>query len=156
MNQPPTPPVNDPLENAIRRVVAGLPPRPAPSTLEVRVLAAIAAREAQPSQVRGFAAWPAPARWLALPSLAGVAAAVLTAFNGDAAGLFSLIGAPSLPGAAWDALHAAVQAVAGAVAMLVRAVPASWWYAALIAFAVWYAGLVGIGLTAYRLLRARD
>ena len=141
MNQLPNPPETDPLEQAVRRAVAGLPPRRAPSTLEVRVRAAIAAREAGVRETRGFAAWPAPVRWLALSFLVAVAAWVVAALGGDAAR---------------GTLPAGSQALAGAAAMLIRAVPASWWYAALLAFAVWYAGVVGLGLTAYRLLRARD
>lgn len=144
----------DPLEPAIRRLVAGLPPRPAPPTLEARVLAAIAAR---PWWSRGFASWPAPARWLGLPLLAGVAAAVLLGFGGGAG--VELLPRPELPAlvaTGRDVFHAVSPAVSGVAAMLTRSVPVSWGYAALLAFAVWYAGVVGLGLTAYRLLRTRD
>jgi hypothetical protein len=157
MNPLPNPPETDPLEESIRRAVAGLPARRAPATLEGRVLAAIAARGAPAGEARGFAAWPAPARWLGLPILAGVAAGVVAVLGGDsAAELLSKFGLPSFLGAGWDAFLFASRAVAAVAAMLTRAVPASWWYAALLAFAVWYAGVVGLGLTAYRLLRARE
>lgn len=157
MNPPPTPPANDPLESTIRRAVAGLPLRPAPATLESRVLAAIAAMESQPWWRRGLPAWPAPARWLGLPLLGGIAAAVLLVLGGGAAA--EILPRPELPAfmaTAWDVCRAVSQALAGVVAMLTRSVPVSWWYAALFAFAVWYAGVVGLGLTAYRLLRTRD
>jgi hypothetical protein len=145
------------MERLIALTVAGLPARPAPVTLEGRVLAAIAEGNPHFARAQGFAAWPSPVRWLALPALTIFAAALLIALGGagrDTAGLvraFVPVGWTAL----WDALRATMEAAGGAMAQLWRSVPGSWWYVALAVFVCWYASVVGLGLTAYRLLRTR-
>jgi hypothetical protein len=94
---------------------------------------------------------------LTLPVLAGVAAGVvLVTGSGPGGELLSRLGLSSDVRAAWEALCAGSQALTGVLAMLVRTVPSSWWYTAVLGCAVWYAGVVALGLTAYRLLRTRD
>ena len=68
MNDPRTESAELKLERLITGVVAGLPPRPAPAALERRVLAAIPDGDAHLGRAQGFAAWPMPARWLAMPA----------------------------------------------------------------------------------------
>lgn len=146
------------LERLITGVVAGLPPRPAPAAIERRVLAAISEGDAHEMRTQGFAAWPMPARWLALPALTVFSVALLIASANAERDATDLVRA-LVPGgltALWDALRATGEAAGGALALLGRSVPGSWWYGALAAFTCWYAGVVGLGLTAYRLLRARD
>lgn len=145
------------MERLIALTVAGLPARPAPVTLEGRVLAAIAGGSPQLALAQGFAAWPAPVRWLVLPALTVFAAALLIALGGAGRHTADLVRA-FVPGgwtALWDALRATMEAAGGVMAQLGRSVPGSWWYVALAAFACWYASVVGLGLTAYRLLRTR-
>lgn len=146
------------LERLITGVATGLPSRPAPATLEGRVLAAMSALDARSVRAQGFAAWPTPARWLALPALTVFAVGLVTALGGarlESAGAVRAL----IPGgltALWDALRATWEAAGGATALLVRSVPGTWWYGALAAFACWYAGVVGLSLTAYRLSRTRE
>ena len=51
------------LERLISGVVAGLPTRRAPLTLEGRVLAAISEGNTPLARAQGFASWPAPLKW---------------------------------------------------------------------------------------------
>ena len=145
------------LERLISGVVAGLPTRRAPLTLEGRVLAAISEGNTPLARVQGFASWPAPLRWLAFPALTAVAAGLMLMAGGagrDTADLARAL----VPGgwtALWDALRATVEAAGGAMALLGSSLPGSWWYVALAVLACWYAGVVGLGFAAYRLLRTR-
>ena len=158
MNDPRTESAELKLERLITGVVAGLPPRPAPAAIERRVLAAIASAGTLPARAQGFAAWPVAMRWSVLPALTVFSVALLIASGNAERDATDLVRA-LVPGgltALWDALRATGEAAGGALALLGRSVPGSWWYGALAAFACWYAGVVGLGLTAYRLLRARD
>jgi hypothetical protein len=146
------------LERLITGVVAGLPPRPAPAAIERRVLAAIASAGTLPARAQGFAAWPVAMRWSVLPALTVTAAAVLIVLSGagpdGTAWVRTLV--PRGWTALWEALRATSEASGGALALLGRSVPGTWWYLAAVAFACWYAGVIGLGLTAYRLLRTRE
>ena len=158
MNDPRTESAELKLERLITGVVAGLPQRPAPAALERRVLAAIPDGDAHLGRAQGFAAWPMPARWLAMPALTVFSVALLIVSGNAERDATDLVRA-LVPGgltALWEALRATWEATGGAVALLGRSVPGSWWYGALAAFACWYAGVVGLGLTAYRLLRTRE
>ncbi|MFM8336245.1 MAG: hypothetical protein ACKODK_11840 [Opitutaceae bacterium] len=146
------------LERLIGKATAGLPTRTAPASLEGRVLAAIASAGTSPVRAQGFAVWPVAVRWLVLSALTAIAAAVLIALS-DAgpdgtAWVRTLV--PRGGTALWEALRATWEASGGALALLGRSIPATWWYLAAAAFACWYAGVIGLGLTAYRLLRTRD
>ena len=70
------------LERLISGVVAGLPTRRAPLTLEGRVLAAISEGNTPLARAQGFASWPAPLRWLAFPALTAVAAGLMLMVGG--------------------------------------------------------------------------
>jgi hypothetical protein len=94
---------------------------------------------------------------LAFPALTAVAAGLMLMVGGagrDTADLARAL----VPGgwtALWDALRATVEAAGGAMALLGSSLPGSWWYVALAVLACWYAGVVGLGFAAYRLLRTR-
>ena len=97
-------------------------------------------------------------RWSVLPALTVTAAAVLIVLSGagpdGTAWVRTLV--PRGWTALWEALRATSEASGGALALLGRSVPGTWWYLAAVAFACWYAGVIGLGLTAYRLLRTRE
>ena len=71
------------LENFIHQTLRSLPDRPAPRSLESRVLAAIEARAALPWWKQSFAQWPVAARFVWLYGIIAVVA-------GSYAMLFSL------------------------------------------------------------------
>jgi hypothetical protein len=137
------------LEQLIHQTLRTLPDRKAPRTLESRVLAGIAARQALPWWRKSFAHWPLPAR-VAFLALAG----------GLTAGLV-LLGASSsadvLPALReFLAPLARVRTVATFVADLgatvFRSIPTVWLYGVVAFIATLYAALVGLGATAYRTL----
>jgi hypothetical protein len=158
MNDPRTDATDLNLERLIGKATAGLPPRPAPATLEGRVLAAISSAGISPVRSQGFAAWPGAVRWLVLAALTAIAAAVLIALGeaGPDGTAWVRTLAPRGWAALWEALRATWEAAGGALALLGRSIPGTWWYLAAAAFACWYAGVIGLGLTAYRLLRTRE
>ena len=158
MTDPRTDSTDVKLERMIGKATAGLPARPAPASLEGRVLATIASAGTSSVRAHGFAAWPVAVRWLVLAALTSLAASVLIALSGAGpdwtAWMRTL--APRGWTALWEALRATWEASGGALVLLGRSIPETWWYLAAVAFAGWYAGVIGLGLTAYRLLRTRD
>jgi hypothetical protein len=137
------------LEQLIHQTLRALPDRKAPRTLESRVLAGIAARQALPWWRQSFAHWPVLVR-VAFLALAG----------GLAAGLV-LLGATSsadvLPAVReFLAPLAQVRVVSTFVADLsetiFRSIPTLWLYGVVALIATLYAALVGLGATAYRTL----
>lgn len=140
------------LERLIDRTLRGLPLRPAPTSLETRVLGELERRAALPWWRRSFAQWPQSAR-AAFVLMCG--ALVALAFPGGdwaAAGLRSLhvSGALSMP---WAQQATALAGAASELgASLARAVPAHWVYGGLAVSAALYAALFGLGAAAYRTL----
>ena len=137
------------LEHLIHQTLRALPDRKAPRSLESRVLAGIAARQALPWWRQSFVHWPLPVR-----------AAFFVLAGGLAAGLV-LLGAtssvdllPALRG--FLAPLAQVRAVATFVADLgatvFRNIPTLWLYGVVTFIATLYAALLGLGATAYRTL----
>jgi len=137
------------LEQLIHQTLRALPDRKAPRSLESRVLAGIAARQALPWWRQSFVHWPLPVR-----------AAFFVLAGGLAAGLV-LLGATSsvdlLPALReFLAPLAQVRAVATFVADLgatvFRNIPTLWLYGVVTFIATLYAALLGLGATAYRTL----
>jgi hypothetical protein len=143
----------DPLESFVQKAVRDLPSRKAPRSLESRVLAEIARREALPWWQRSWTYWPAPVRWAFLILTAAVAAAVLygavTLLRGASSDLAAQASAP-LDRAL--GLWGALKSLGRVSADLTRLIPAPWLYSILGGFALVYAMLFGIGATAYRTL----
>ena len=137
------------LEQLIHQTLRALPDRKAPRTLESRVLAGIAARQALPWWRQSFAHWPLPARAAFLVLAGGLAAGfVLLGANGSVDLL------PAIRG--FLAPLAQVRAVATFVADLgttvFRSIPILWLYGVVAFIATLYAALFGLGATAYRTL----
>jgi hypothetical protein len=134
-------PEEDRLERLLGDTMRGLRAKPAPHTLESRVLGELARRASQPWWRRSFDHWPAFARvgWV-------TACSVLI-------GLTLLAGPWTTAVGSWIRQAAAITGTVGnLVASLVDAIPAAWLLPGLAAAALLYAFLFGLGAAAYRLL----
>lgn len=137
------------LEKLIHRTLRSLPDRAAPRSLEHRVLAAIAARQALPWWRQSFAHWPLAARSAFLVVSAVLAAAVLAGYfraTGEVQATSLLDG----PLAAWARLEAFVDIVGELGGVVWRSIPSLWIYGALAFAATMYAAFFGLGAAAYR------
>lgn len=144
----------DPLEKALHQALRSLPNQKAPATLENRVLAELARRQAATGPSRSWASWPAPMRWAFLIVSAGicglaVAVGMMLFRDGGHDLLHSLAGEPVQRLLTFrDALRGATSAGSD----LFSLIPQTWLYAALGGFFLVYGVLFGIGATAYRTL----
>jgi hypothetical protein len=150
-------PTPEDLEKMIHQTLRGLPARRAPRSLESRVMAAIAARQALPWWRQSFAHWPVAARAGFLVFTAVLAAAMVGAIfvltrdvqaaelTGQVTGRFAWFGVAS----------DLARALGGSGRAVWNAIPPVWLYGSLAAIAASYAMLVGIGATAYRAFFAR-
>jgi hypothetical protein len=143
------------LEQRISQWARQLPPRKAPRSLEMRVLAAIAAREALPWWRKSFAHWPAAIRVVFLGVTAALAAGTVWILLG-AMGATSVEAAGEVftaPLAWWHNLNAASRSL---LDLVLRALPPSamsWIYLSLGLVAAAYVALIGAGAAMYRVLR---
>jgi len=137
------------LEQLVHQMLRPLPDRKAPRSLESRVLAGIAARQAMPWWRQSFAHWPLPVRGAFLALAGGLVAGFVLLGATGAADLL-----PALRG--FLAPLAQVRSVATFVADLgatvFRSIPTLWLYGVVAFIATLYAALVGLGATAYRTL----
>jgi len=138
------------LEAAIDAALRELPLRPAPPSLELKVLEELSRRAALPWWRHSFAVWPGFARaGFVLMCVVLVGLALL-------GGVWAMhhLGSPALGALStpWARNLAALVGVAGELAALVRIVPPDWVYEGLAASVVLYAALFGLGVTAYRML----
>lgn len=137
------------LERQIQRTLRSLPDRRAPRTLEARVLAAIAARQALPWWRQSFRQWPTAAR----AGFVGSTFALLLTLT-----LLTMGGLPAVSALAdpWLAPLQGVRTALGSVAevglLIWQRIPTIWLYGALAGFGALYAALFGLGATAYRTL----
>jgi hypothetical protein len=143
-------PEEDRLERLLGDTMRDLPARPAPRTLESRVLGELARRASRPWWRRSFGHWPAFARvgWVtACGALIGI-----TLLGGPwTAAMGSLQGGGAL--GSWIRQAAAITGTVGNLgASLVDTIPATWLLPGLVAAALLYALLFGLGAAAYRLL----
>jgi hypothetical protein len=144
------------LEQVLNQALQGLPPRRAPSTLELRVVESLARRALLPWWRASFANWPVGARVaFALISAALVAATILggvSAYLGDR----SLNEVSALVLAWMQPLLAVMSSAGGLVAVLVRVIPPLWLYGMLGLGILLYVTLFGLGAAAYRTLYLRS
>ncbi|MEO6004182.1 MAG: hypothetical protein ABIZ04_17365 [Opitutus sp.] len=144
----------DDLEKFIHQTLRSLPNRPAPRSLEARVLAAIDQRAALPWWKHSFARWPVAAKGAFLVLSAGLVKLALM-FTVWAVGGFqgSEVVAAFVGQFTWvDAIVGAVRAMGDSVGIVVRNIPAFWLYGIIAAVAAVYATLFSVGATAYRAL----
>lgn len=132
------------LERVMQRAFSELPPRQAPSSLERRVIEAIALGR------RGFASWPLVARAAIIACCLASAVVVALGVKELAIGLGALPADSAIAGRLHSlrALAGAGSALGALVVRLVRMIPPEWLLAGLLATAFVYAmlfALVAIG-----------
>ena len=142
------------LEKFIHRELRGLPVRPAPSTLEARVLAAIEHRASIAWYHKSWSYWPAAVRALFLAAITGLAGAAIAAFY-----LF-MQGAPLAQ--AWTEvssrlsiftrLYGAAAWTVNFLSQIVGSIPPLWLYGSLAFVGALYALFFGLGAATYRML----
>ena len=142
------------LENFIHQTLRSLPNRPAPRSLESRVLAAIEARAVLPWWKQSFAQWPVAARFLFVLLSAGLVKLALMAsvwaMGGFQASEVTHIFSTQL---SWlEAIIGAVRGTGESFAILLRNIPSIWLYGIIAVVAGFYAMLFSLGATAYRAL----
>ncbi len=146
----------DDLEHRIDRLLRDLPPHHAPASLEDRVLAALAARDARPWWRRSYTHWPAAVQGAFLAISAVLVALVIVASIAGLRGAGPWVSAPvDALFEQWTQLRSAGAVLAGLVGEWLPAVSSFWIYVGLGVGAVSYATLLGLGAAAYRLLWAR-
>jgi len=146
-----TPPDDKKLEHLIHQALHDLPPRRAPGSLELRVLAAIEQQARLPWWRQSFAHWPMPAQaaFIAV-SIAVIAGILRLPPGGEAFDSFRSLAA----NLAWfDAVGVVSAALADSVRIVTRSIPPLWLYGGLTLVAGLYATLFGLGAVAYRALR---
>ena len=138
------------LEQLVDRLAREQPPRRAPSSLEARVFARIAAQRADiPWWRSGFAHWPLAARAVFLIASYGfVRLAIAGAVS--MASLFQSNQFTAL--AALHRVGEAASSIASVGDTVVSAIPPAWLYGLAIVALVLYASLFGLGTFAYRTL----
>lgn len=152
----PSPQNNDRLERAIHRTLRELPARPAPRSLEQRVLAEIARRAALPWWRKSFVHWPVPARAGFIVVLIGTVKIALMGAVWVTAGFdgaqFREAFATQFT---WmENGFAVVHAIRDFFDIIFRNIPPLWIYAGLAFLATMYATLFGLGAAAYKTLCA--
>ena len=142
------------LETFVRRAVADLPPRPAPRSLETRVLAELERRAALPWWRQSFSHWPVAARAVFLLCSLGVVKMAFMATVWIMAGFdpaqYRAAFAPQF--ATLDAISTVFQALGDFVALVARNIPLLWLYGGIAFLGTLYFAFFGLGAAAYRAL----
>jgi hypothetical protein len=140
------------LEQVLQQALSGLPPRRAPSTLELRVANELARRALLPWWRASFASWPVVARVMFVLVCAVLVVATLlggvSAYLGDRS--LDEISALLLSWA--HPFLTVVSSAGGLMALLVHVIPPVWLYGILGVGAFLYVTLFGLGAAAYRTL----
>ena len=155
MTPPPNP--HEKLERALHEALRDLPARPAPRSLEQRVLAEIARRAALPWWRQSFIHWPMAARAVFLVACIGIVKLALMGSVWVMAGFdpaqFREAFTTQLT---WlENGLAVVHAVTGSFEIIFRNIPPLWLYGGLAFLAAMYATLFGLGAAAYKTLYAQ-
>ena len=137
------------LEQLIHHTLRALPDRRAPRSLESRVLAGIAARQALPWWRQSFAHWPLAVRAAFLVLAGGLAAGLVLLGTAGSADLLHAVRGFLAPVAQ---VRAVASFVADLGATVFRSIPTLWLYGVVAFIATLYAALFGLGATAYRTL----
>lgn len=145
------------LEKLIHQTLRSLPERRAPRSLEARVMAAIAQREARPWWRQSYRAWPMAARvtFLVLSGTLAIGAMLATVWVMSGFRSSEVAHALATPLLWIELVRNAVVGIGQFCALIVRQIPPLWLYGGLALFAAMYATLFGIGAAAYRTLIAR-
>jgi hypothetical protein len=139
------------LEQFIHQNLSRLPERRAPRSLEHRVMAAIAARQALPWYRQSFTHWPATARAAFLGTCVLAIAAIIAFGSSTPAPIAQAV---SETQGRISLLASLAATLRNSGNLVVGHIPSLWIYGILAALATAYATLFGIGATAYRTLFA--
>ena len=143
-------PEEDRLERLVGDTMRDLPARPAPRTLESRVLGELQRRASRPWWNRSFGHWPMLAR-VGLMTACGALIGITLLGGPWTVGMNSLQDTGAM--GSWIRQAAAITGTVGnLVASLLDAVPTAWLLLGLTAASLLYVFLVGLGAAAYRLL----
>ena len=154
-----TSPGNDPrqLEHVVHRTLRELPPRPAPRTLEQRVLAEIQRRAGLPWWRMSFRHWPVAAQAGFVLVCAAIVIFALTGRGWITAGMaapdLQQVFAPPLAWLEWAA--AVIRACTSFCSIMLRNIPPVWLYGGVILLGSLYAVLFGLGAAAVKALRVQ-
>lgn len=142
------------LEQKLQAVLRAQPLRPAPRTLEARVLGEIARRQALPWWHQSFAFWPQPVKLAFLVLGVGLAALALL-FSMHVLGVINTRAIQQVfepLATAGHTLRLAVMSVSEMIGRLVPEVSPTVVYGGLALVGGAYAVMLGLGATAYRVL----
>jgi hypothetical protein len=147
-----SPGVDEKADQAVTRLVRNLPLRPAPATLESRVVQQLERDRTIAWWRRGFTHWPAAARIVFVGACMAIMGVPLldTRWSTLSAGVLQRAFSVAL---SWA--HPAAGAIASASsvgAWIEHSLSSSWFYALAAIAALLYATLVGLGVAAYRAL----
>jgi hypothetical protein len=154
----PTPENNENLERLIHRTLRELPPRPAPRTLERRVMAELERRAALPWWRKSFVHWPLGVRAIFVLLCAAIIRGALMLGgvvmpNADAGGIKAAI----VQHFGWmENGLAVIHAITGFFDIMLRNIPPLWLYGGLAFVATMYLALFGLGAAAYKALRTHS
>lgn len=145
------------LERMIHRTLRELPARPAPRSLETRVMAEIARRAALPWWRKSFTHWPLTARALFAVACLGLVKVALMGGVWVMAGFdpaqFREAFAQQF---SWmQSGLVVVEAITGFFEIIGRNIPSLWLYGGLAVIATLYVTLFGLGAAAYKALQGQ-
>jgi hypothetical protein len=140
------------LERLIDRTLRQLPSRPAPPTLEARVLRELARRAALPWWRQSFAYWPSAARAVFASTCIALGGIALAAGGWAAGEVNALHASSALSAPSARPLLTLLGALGDLAVSLAHVVPAQWLYDGIAASVALYAALFGLAIAAYRTL----
>lgn len=149
--------IDEKLERLVGQVLKEQPLRPAPASLEARVLREIAARARLPWWRRGIASWPVTVR---VPVIAGCAICVPLVWIGSlwlVTRLVSVVTHPGVAGplAAVRNTGRALVSLGTLTAHVIQSIPREWLLGGLVATALLYVTLFALVALGYSLLYPR-
>jgi hypothetical protein len=137
-------------EEALHRLLRpALPERPAPVTLQARVLRELQRRAALPWWRRGFVHWPLPVRCAFILVCCALVGTTLLDGAWKIAGIRSLNDVGAMP---FSWAYPIMAATAEIPTVLMHAIPPTWLYAGLGIGVLLYVSLFGLAAAAYRVL----
>ncbi len=144
------------LERLVSSALRDLPPRRAPSSLEMRVQAEIARRAALPWWRKSFVSWPLPARAVFVIASLGLIKLAFDVFGWASS---SVNTAPVKMAVASDlhwlqVAHSFLQTLNETFGAVLGTIPSLWLYGGIAVVIALYLALFGLGAAAYRTLYA--
>lgn len=142
------------LEKFIHQQLRGLPDRPAPRSLESRVMAALQHQAVIPWYHQSWSYWPAPLRMAFLVVAVGATVAVLAGFylGFNAPEASAVVAQASERLSIFSRIYHVANWISAFCTQVVGSIPPLVLYAGLAVIAAIYATFLGLGAAAYRAL----